>query len=104
MLQRFAIHFAFIFLLAFAQMGATTHEISHLSDFTKHSQQDKNSPAEQCGKCISYSQVASGLQSQTFILPSVEANFEATSYYCFNAQTTLLTAYAARAPPQIASI
>lgn len=41
MLQRFAIRFALIFLFAFTQIGVVTHEISHLNDFTKHSQQDK---------------------------------------------------------------
>lgn len=104
MLQRFAIHFALIFLFAFTQLGVVTHEISHLDDFTKHSQQDKKAPAEQCGKCISYSQVASGLQSQAFTLPSFEARFEVTSNYYFNNKISLQTAYAARAPPQTTSI
>lgn len=104
MLQRFAIRFALIFLFAFTQIGAVAHEISHLNDFTKHSQQDKKAPAEQCGKCISFSQVVSSLQSQAFVLPSAEAGFEAASNYYFNVQSLLLTAYAARAPPQIDSI
>lgn len=104
MLRRFAIHFALIFLFAFTQLGVATHEISHLEDFTKHSQQDKKAPAEQCEKCISYSQVVNGLQSQAFTLPSFEASFEVTSSYYFNSQTSLQTAYAARAPPQTISI
>jgi amino acid transporter len=104
MLKRFAVYFALIFLFAFTQIGVVTHEISHLGDFTKHSQQDKKAPAEQCGKCISYSQVANGLQSQAFALAGFEASFQKTSSYYFNAQSSFQTAYAARAPPQINSI
>lgn len=104
MLKRFAVHFALIFLFAFTQIGVVTHEISHLGDFTKHSQQDKKAPTEQCGKCLSYSQVANGLQAQTFVLPGFDASFQKTSSYYFNTQSSLPTAYAARAPPQINSI
>lgn len=104
MLKRFAAHFALIFFFALTQLGVATHEISHFSESAKHSQQDKNLPAEQCGQCISYAQVASGLQSTAFVLPNVEASFANTSRYYFNAQTALLTSYAARAPPQINSL
>lgn len=104
MLKRFAIQFALIFLFAFTQLGLVTHEISHLDDFTKHSQQDKKAPTEQCGKCISYSQVASGLHSQAFTLPSFEAKVKIRSNYYFNNQSSLQTAYAIRAPPQTTSI
>ncbi len=102
MFKRFAVNFVLIFLFAFAQIGAVTHEIGHLSDFTKHSQQDKNTHGEQCKQCISYAEVASGLQSQAFVLPIVNASFIATSSYHFNSQSSLNTLYAARAPPQIA--
>ena len=104
MLQRFILHFVLVFLFAFTQLGLATHEISHLNDFNQHSQQDKKAPAETCSKCLSYSQVASGLQSPAFTLPNIEASFTATSSYYFNTQPSLQTAYAARAPPQIASI
>jgi hypothetical protein len=104
MLQRFALNLVLIFLFAFTQVGISTHEISHLNDATKHAQQDKKAPAEQCEKCVSYSQVASALQSPSFTLPSFEGRFEATSNYYFNSQSPLQTAYAARAPPQTISI
>lgn len=104
MLKRFSVHLALIFLFAFTQLGVATHEISHFSEEAKHSQNDKNTPAEQCGQCISYAQVASGLQSTAFVLPSVEASFEITSSDYFHGQSTLLTAYTARAPPQTTSI
>lgn len=100
MLQRLAVHIALVFLFAFTQMGVATHEISHLADITKHSQQGKNAPAEQCEQCISYAQVANGLQSQPFVLPGFNARFETSSSYYFNSQSTALTAYLARAPPQ----
>jgi len=104
MLKRFAVHFALIFLFAFTQLGIATHEISHLNEFSQHSQQDKKAPAEVCSKCLSYSQVASGLQSPAFTLPNIEAGFASNSNYYLNVQYSLQTAYAARAPPQIASI
>jgi hypothetical protein len=103
MLQRFAIYFTLIFLFAFTQIGAAAHEVSHLSDYSKHQQQDKNSNNEQCAQCLGFAQMAGGLQSQPFVIPSNNAHFEATSSYYFNAQTSLLTAYTARAPPQIIS-
>ena len=32
--ERFAVHFVLIFLFAFVQIGAATHEISHAADIT----------------------------------------------------------------------
>lgn len=104
MLQRFIIHFALICLFAFTQMGVATHEISHLTDAGKHSQQDKNSAKEQCGQCISYAKVANGLALPAFIIPVFSADFTATTSYFVSFQSYLNTAYAARAPPQITSI
>lgn len=104
MFKRFVANFALIFLFAFAQIGAITHEIGHFSDFTKQHQQDKNTHGEQCKQCISFAKVAGGLQAQTFVLPIVNASFIATSSYHFSFQSHLNTAYAARAPPQTISI
>lgn len=98
MLQRFALQFLLIFLFAFAQIGVAAHEISHYSDAAKH-QQDQNTAAEQCAQCLAYAQVASGLQAQPFILPTVDAQFAASTHYFFNAITRQTAAYAARAPP-----
>lgn len=104
MLQRIVIQFLLIFLFAFTQIGVVTHEISHFSDAAKHSQQDKNTSAEQCGQCISYAQVAIGLQPHAFELHDFITSFELNSSKRFNLQPSLLTAYAARAPPQNISI
>lgn len=104
MLHRLFIQLALIFAFAITQIGLATHEISHLATPAQHSQQDKSSPAESCGQCIAYAQVASGLQSQPFVLPIVLARFQAASPYFLNAVTTHHTAYAARAPPQTFSL
>lgn len=104
MLQRYAIHLALIFLFAFTQVGVATHEISHLTDISHHSQQDKKIPAEQCAQCISYAEVASGLELSAFIIPVISASLITTSSHFFSFQPYLSTAYAARAPPQITSI
>lgn len=102
MFKRFTLHLALIFLFAFTQIGLTTHETSHFEDLSKHSRQDQNSHAEQCAQCISYAEVSSGLQSQTFALPVINSNFIAASSYLFSFQPSLNTSYSARAPPQIA--
>ncbi len=104
MLQRFAIHLAFIFLFAFAQMGVVTHEISHVVGTEKHSQQDKSTAAEQCEQCISYAKVASGLQLSAFVIPEMVSETSAETAYHSDTQAFTLAAYAARAPPQITSI
>jgi len=104
MLQRYAIHLALIFLFAFTQVGVATHEISHLTDISHHSQQDKKTPAEQCAQCISYAEVASGLELSAFIIPVISTSLIATSSHFFSFQPYLNTVYAARAPPQITSI
>ncbi|MDP3087541.1 MAG: hypothetical protein Q8M99_05040 [Methylotenera sp.] len=104
MLQRLTLNLALVFLFVFTQVGISAHEVSHLNDIAKHTQQDESAPAEQCEKCISYSQVASALQSTSFTLQSFEGRFEAISSDYFKTETPLQTAYAARAPPQKISI
>lgn len=99
MLQRFALQFLLIFLFAFAQIGVFTHEISHYSDLASQHQQDQNTAAEQCAQCITYAQVASGLQAQPFILPTFDAHFAASTHYFFNTLTRHSAVYSARAPP-----
>jgi len=109
MLQRYVIHLALIFLFAFAQMGVATHEISHLTDASQHSQQDsksqsKHTTAEQCEQCINYAKVANGLQLSVFAIPVISADSTATVNHFSNFQSHSSSAYSARAPPQIASI
>lgn len=109
MLQRLTIHIALVFLFAFTQMGVATHEISHLTNNAKHSQQDqktqtKHTAAEQCAQCISYAKVASGLQLPAFVIPAITADLTQTSNDYFSVQSYPTTAYTARGPPQIPSI
>jgi hypothetical protein len=99
MFKRWSIHFALILLFALAQIGAVTHGISHVEDFASHSQHDKNSKSEQCTQCISFAQVAGGLQAQSFVFTFVKPEFFVAE---FNQQSYISlthTAYAARAPP-----
>lgn len=109
MLQRYVIHFALVFLFAFTQIGVATHEISHLTDASQHSQQDtksqsKQAAAEQCSQCISYAKVANGLQLSAFEIPVISAGSTAAVNYFSNFKALTSSAYSARAPPQIASI
>jgi len=108
MLQRYILNFALIFLFAFAQIGVAAHEISHLSNSDQHTQQQdnksKNTVAEQCAQCLSYAKVASGLATDTVVLPAISADLIADTVYFSNFASTLVCAYGARAPPQITSI
>lgn len=101
MFKRFAANFALIFLFAFVQIGVSTHEISHFSDATQHSQQDKNTHS-QCAQCISYAEVAGGLPvpSFTFLVDSARFTLIADHQLSFHSHHS--NYYAARAPPQIA--
>jgi len=104
MLQRIVIHLALILLFAFTQIGVATHEINHVVDATKHSQQDKNTTTEQCEQCISYAKVANGLQLSGFDIPEMGSALSATIGHYADFQSYLATAYTARAPPQKTSI
>ena len=111
MFKRLSIHVALIFLFAFAQIGAVTHEISHVKDFVKHSQQDpskqdhsnqdKNTHSEQCAQCISFAKIASGLATQSFVLPTLETSFVSSTQLSTQPASQPRTAYAARAPPYL---
>jgi hypothetical protein len=101
MFKRLALNFVLIFLFAFAQMGAATHEISHIEDFTKHSQNDKNTHKGHCAQCLSYAEIASGLQSQPFTFHFATAQFTAATFHQLSYSSLTYTAYAARAPPQL---
>jgi len=43
MLQRFAIHLTLALLFAFTQIGVATHEISHITNGSQHSQPHEKS-------------------------------------------------------------
>lgn len=98
MLRRFAANVALIFLFAFAQIGAITHEISHYGELAKHHQQDQHTDS-QCVQCISYTEVSGGLPTQifTFLVDSTRFIIGADTPLIFQSLTR--TYYAARAPP-----
>ena len=111
MFKRFSIHVALVFLFAFAQIGAVTHEISHVEDLVKHSQQDpnkqdqskqdKNTHSEQCAQCISFAKIASGLATQSFVIPTLEISYVRSTQLSTQPSSNPHTAYAARAPPYL---
>ncbi len=100
MFKRLSIHIALVFLFAFAQIGAVTHEISHVEDNIKHSQ-DQNTHSEQCEQCISFAKIAGGLVTQSFALPTLQASFIASIPLSTQPSSQRHTAYAARAPPSL---
>lgn len=109
MLKKYVIHFALVFLFAFTQMGVATHEISHISDKSQHSQQDpksqaKQSVAEQCAQCLHYAKVASGLALSAFEIPVIGNHPVGICGHIPDFQSATVSAYSARAPPQSISI
>lgn len=101
MFKRLFIHVALVFLFAFAQISAITHEISHFEDVVKHSQQDQNTHSEPCEQCISFAKIAGGLPSQIYVLPSLLADVIGITATTTQALSQPYTAYAARAPPSL---
>jgi hypothetical protein len=99
MLKRFALNFILIFLFAFVQIGAATHQISHFGDFTRHNQQDQNKQDTQCEQCISFAKIAGGLQSQTFVFNLLATEFFPAVFHQNSDYSLTHTAYAARSPP-----
>lgn len=109
MLQRLLVHLTLILLFAVTQIGVVTHEISHITDSTKHSQSDessrqKSTAAEQCAQCISYAKVASGLLPTILVTPAHQPKLAATFSVHASLQHHSPSPYGARAPPQIISI
>jgi hypothetical protein len=109
MLQRLFINLTLILLFALTQIGVATHEISHITNSTKHSQNDessqqKNTAAEQCAQCISYAKISSGLLPATLTAPINQINLASTLSQHVSFQQYSPNPYAARAPPQITSI
>lgn len=99
MLQRFFVHLSLVVLFAFTQMGVATHEISHLSDLTQHSQQDKNTSNHACAKCITYASIAAGLITQAFVFAIHHSALTVTLYVSAYFASTSRQSYSARAPP-----
>nr|WP_294839629.1 hypothetical protein [uncultured Methylotenera sp.] len=109
MLQRLIVHLSLVLLFALTQIGVATHEISHITNGTQHSQpveksQQKNTVAEQCAQCLSYAKIASGVLTTLTIIPISQPELIATSSAHISVQHHANSPYSARAPPQIASI
>ncbi|WP_049764496.1 hypothetical protein [Methylotenera mobilis] len=109
MLQKFIVNLSLALLFALTQIGVATHEISHITNGTQHSQtseksQQKSTVAEQCAQCISYAKIASGVLATPIIIPISQPGLIATSSKPSSFQLYASSPYSARAPPQIASI
>ena len=88
-----------IFLFAFSQQAAISHEISHIEDQVKHSQSHK-SDLNSCSQCVSFAKLQH-VNDSVFTFYLEEANHyiafvsESNSY-----QTRTAVYFAARAPPK----
>ena len=88
-----------VFLFAFSQQAAISHEISHIEDQVKHSQSHK-SDLNLCSQCVSFAKLQH-VNDSVFTFNLEEANHyiafvsESNSY-----QTRTAVYFAARAPPK----
>lgn len=103
MFQRLLLNLLLFFVFALVQIGALTHEISHVSELTQqsnHSNPDKNTATDQCGQCIGSAQAASGLPTLAFVVHVNQAHYQLTTPYVAYLAAVLVASYSARAPPQ----
>lgn len=99
MLHKWITHIALVLLFAITQIGATTHEISHLSNAAQQTQPDQHTSPDQCSQCLAYAQSAGGTLVQTFTAPLIQAHNVFSVALIFLASSTLSSTYRARAPP-----
>ncbi len=102
MLQRLFLNLVLFFVFALVQIGAVTHEISHLSEHaqqTQDSNPDKKSSTDQCGQCITSAQSVSGLPSLPFAINLNQAEFQLSTTHVAFLASVLIAPYSARAPP-----
>lgn len=100
---------ALIFLFGLAQQASVAHEISHLADYTKPSQnnhssknqQDKSAHSNVCEKCLSFSQLCGAIASSHFVEPIFANDFTKFSDVKPSVQSRFTLYYGARAPPQL---
>ena len=100
MLKRFYSILCLIFLFAFSQQAAISHEISHIKDQVKHSQSHK-SDLHSCSQCVSFAKIQH-INEGEFIFNVAELNHYTSFVVQSNSYSSLSIFYfAARAPPQI---
>jgi hypothetical protein len=90
------------FFLLFAQQGAATHALSHLTEH-RPAQQEKQLPhSPACDKCVVYAGVGAGAASATatFELPSAGVEPGLLPAPAFRSETP--SHYRSRAPPVLA--
>jgi hypothetical protein len=102
MLQRLFLNLVLFFVFALVQIGAVTHEISHLSEHaqqTQDSNPDNKSSTDQCGQCIASAQSVSGLPSQPLTVYGNQGEFQFSAPHVAYLASVLIAPYSARAPP-----
>lgn len=105
MLQRLFLNLLLFFIFALVQIGAVTHEISHLKELTLHAQQsnhsnpEKNATKDQCGQCIASAQAVSGLPALPFVVYLNQGEFQLSTPQVAYLASVLIAPYSARAPP-----
>jgi hypothetical protein len=88
-----------VFLFAFSQQAAISHEISHIEDQVKHSQSHK-SDLHSCSQCVSFAKLQH-FSDSVFVFNLEETNHYVTFVTQSNSYQSLPAIYfAARAPPQ----
>lgn len=98
MLQRMFLILTLALLFGLGQQGSVMHAVTHLAD-VQEQQQDKkhNAPCEQC---VTYAKLANAVPvPAAFLLPPIPAEATHVTTAEQAADSLLLFAYPARAPP-----
>ncbi|MCB4810701.1 hypothetical protein LG204_05165 [Methylovorus menthalis] len=101
MLRRIFLTVSLVFLFAFGQQSAAVHEISHYTDILSQ-KQDASPHGGFCDKCLSFGELAAGLQPTIHAIPVVPFSQSAWRDQSTPFHPAFSSHFSARAPPSIA--
>jgi len=101
MRRRALLHAGFALLLAFAQVDAAVHVVSHLADAgTGSSQPDKQLPHSQvCEKCLAFASIGGAMPATPLVAGDWAVAVLDATYKPVTSPTEPHQAYSSRAPP-----
>lgn len=91
------------FVLLFAQQGAYTHALTHLTAPPAQHQSDKGLPhSPVCDKCVVYGQIGGALHSVPLVFSGSQGTFFQPSAAPYDHSPRTPRVYSSRAPPGLA--
>ena len=97
MFSRLLLTLTLVLLFALGQQGAAMHAVSHLVD---SQQQEKSGHGTVCEQCVTHAKLGHALPSAVFAPPIIVQTHAAPPQLFCRGDSTHLSFYAARAPPE----